>query len=445
MKFTCTLIAFCLLSVAYAQPQPQIIDEIVAVVGNEIVLMSEITAQKLQIKEQYKISNPDECEIIENILLDKLMLHQAKIDSVEVKEQQIQSELDRRIRYFIQQFGSEKKMEEFYGKSIVELKDEFHDQLEDQLRVQQVQAKIYEEINVTPADVQKFFMNIPADSLPLIGSQVEVAQLVIFPEENDQEISKAIERLEKFRQELKEGKDFAVLAGLYSEDPGSAAEGGDLGMQDKGTFVPEFDAVAFSLNNGEVSKVFKTQFGYHIMQMIERRGEKYNARHILLKPKVRSDDLVAAKNKLDSLMVIIKRDTIPFEKAAVRFSMDEDTKNNGGIIVNPQTGSPRFDMSELDPQLSFTINKMEVGDISQPVVMTTQNGKQGYRVLKLIERTQPHRANLKEDYQVIQEAASSGLREEVLNEWVAKKIETTYIKIDGEFSNCQTNFKWIKR
>ncbi|HEX4886548.1 MAG TPA: peptidylprolyl isomerase [Luteibaculaceae bacterium] len=443
-SFVLSAIASMLVVFSIAQPNPQVIDGIVAVIGNEIILESDIRSQISSLKEQYRISNPDKCEILENLLMDKLMLHQARLDSVEVKEAQIQSELDRRFRYFISQLGSEQKMEEFYGKSIVELKDEFHDQLRDQMMVQQVQATITEDINVTPADVERFFKEIPVDSLPLIGSQVEVSQIVRYPEDNAAETTRIIERLEKFKKEVKEGKDFAVLASLYSEDPGSAINGGDLGMQEKGTFVPEFDAVAFSLNDGEVSKVFKTQFGYHLMQMIERRGEKYNARHILLKPKVRTEDLQLAKQKLDSIRNLIEIDSLSFEKAAVRFSMDEDTKNNGGILVNQQSGSPRFDMSDLDPQITFTINKLEVGEISEPVLLTDANGRQGYRIIRINTRTQPHRANLREDYSVIQEAASSGLRQQALEQWVSKRITSTFVRLQDEWGTCPLKYNWKK-
>ncbi len=444
MKFISLIIGLSLGINSFAQQEPVVVDEIVAVVGNQIILASEIATQKNQLREQYKITNPDECAILEELLIERLMLHQAAVDSIDVSESQIQSELDRRMRHFVQQFGSEKKMEEYLGKSMVELKEDYHDQLYDQLRIQQVQGKITEDVNVTPAEVTQYFNNIPIDSLPLISSQVEVAQLVVYPAENSEEISKTIERLEKFRKEVAAGKDFGTLAILYSEDPGSASQNGELGMQEKGTFVPEFDAVAFSLNDGQVSKVFKTQFGYHIMQMIERRGEKYNARHILLKPKSKSEDLIAAKNKLDSLIGVMKRDSISFEVAATRFSMDDDTKNNGGVIVNLQTGSPRFDMSEIDPQVSFTIDKMEVGDVSPPVVLTTTSGTQGYRILKLITRTKPHRANLREDYQLVQEAASSGLRNDAMKSWVNKKIAVSYIKLSDTYRTCVTNYNWKK-
>lgn len=429
---------------AFAQPSPQVIDGIVAIVGNEIILQSEITNQQNQLKAQYKV-DAQPCDIIEDILLDRLMLNQAKLDSVEVTEQQVEQELDRRIRYYINLFGSQEKMEQTYGQSIIEIKEEFRDQLKDQLRVQMMQGKITEDVNITPADVKKFFENIPVDSLPLINAEVEVAQIVIYPAENRDEVKKAIDKLERIKKDIQGGKDFATQAVLYSEDPGSAAQGGELGMQEKGSFVPEFDAVALSLRDGELSKVFKSQFGYHLMQMIERRGEKYNARHILIKPKSRPEDLAYARLKLDSIASVMKRDTMSFEKAAQKFSQDEDSKNGGGVIVNPATGSSRFDMRDLDPQLFFTIDKMEVGEISVPVLMTSPAGQQGYRILQLKERTKPHRANLREDYQTIQDAASSELRTKALNEWVLKKIETTYVKLSDEYKNCETDYNWLKK
>ncbi len=445
MKFSILFLGLLLGIQAFAQPStPQVVDEIVAVIGNEIVLSSQIQQQRLQLKEQYKME-PDECEIIENILLDRLMLNQAKVDSITIPEQQLNSELDRRIRYYINLVGDQKKMEEFYGKTVLELREDFRDDLEDQMKIQQMQGKITEEVNVTPADVTKFYMQIPVDSLPLIGAQIELAQIVVYPAENSAEVSKTIEKLEKFRKEIvNDHKDFAVIASLYSEDPGSAGDGGDLQMREKGQLVAEFDAVAFSLKNGEVSKVFKTEYGYHFMQMIERVGEKYHARHILLKPKIKPEDLQAARTKLDSVLKIMKRDTMTFERGAVKFSMDEDTKNNGGTMVNPMTGSPRFDMKDIDPQILFTVDKLEKGEVSEPALLTTQSGKQGYRVIKVIERTNPHRANLKEDYQTIQEAASGELRTVVMQEWVNKKIKTTYIKIDPRYSTCHGKFNWKK-
>lgn len=448
MKYLFFLISLVSASALYAQPaNPQVIDEIVAVVGNEILLRSDIEHQKANLKETRRITNPDECEIIEELLIGKLMLHQAKVDSVEVKEQQVQSELDRRMRHFLSQFGGNReKMEAEYGKSIAELKEDLHDLLEDQMRTQQIQQKITEDINVTPADVEKFYRDLTVDSIPLIGSQIEVAQIVIFPTENSTEVTRVVDQLEKYRKQVKEGtKDFSLLATLYSDDKGSAVQGGELGMVEKGTMVPEFDAVAMSLTDGELSKVFKTQFGYHVMQMIERKGEKYNARHILLKVKSRSDDLGKAKSTLDSILVVMKRDSLSFEKAAVKFSMDDDTKNNGGILVNNMTGSPRFDIRELDPQVFYTVDKLEVGEMSGPVLVTTQTERQGYRVLKVIERTQPHRANLREDYQTIQEMAGMELRQETLDNWVKTKINTTYIKLDTQYENCGSfMFKWKK-
>ncbi len=425
------------------EPQLQIIDEVVAVVGGEIILASDIGSQLAQMKQAYNVSVTDSCEVIEDLLLEKLMLHHAKIDSVEVSDQQVENELDRRIRYFVNQIGSEKKLEEYYKKSIVEIKEEFREVLRNQLRIQSMQGQIQGQVKITPAEVKEYFDAIPVDSLPLINSQVEYAQVVVYPGENKAEVKRVRDKLNGFVEEVKGGKDFSTLAVLYSEDPGSAAQGGELGMSAKGTFVPEFDAVALSLADGEISKPFKTQFGYHIMQMIERRGESYNARHILLKPKMKPADLAKAKAKVDSIIGLIEKKEFSFEEAAEKFSMDEMSKNSGGVVVS-ERGSPRFDMQELDAQTFLVIDKMSKGDISEAALVTEQSGKQGYRTIKLIERTEPHRANLKEDYQLIQDAASQENRNMVLKTWVEKKVAITYVKLDSGLRQCSTQFNWIK-
>ena len=446
LKYFKTLLFGLVAVIASAQPQntnPQVIDEVVAVIGGEIILASDIGAQLSQLKQSYNMVTSDSCMVIEDMLLEKLMLHHAKIDSVEVSDQQVENELDRRIRYFIGQIGSEKKLEEYYKKSIVEIKEEFRGVLKDQLRIQAMQGEIQGQIKITPAEVKVYFDAIPLDSLPLIDSQVEFAQIVIYPEENREEIKRVKDKLNEFLQEVKEGKDFSTLAVLYSEDPGSATQGGELGMSDKGTFVPEFDAVALGLRDGETSKPFKTQYGFHIMQMIERRGESYNARHILLKPRMKPADLALAKAKVDSIIQLVQKGTYTFEAAAEEFSMDELSKNSGGVVVSDK-GSPRFDMKELDPQTFVSIDKLEKNDISEPVLITEQTGKQGYRAIKLLERTEPHRASIRDDYQLIQDAASQENRSKVLKNWVETKVAITYVKLDKHLQQCETQFNWIK-
>jgi peptidyl-prolyl cis-trans isomerase SurA len=441
------LILAVTVSAANAQVQDaKLIDGIIATVGDEIILRSDLENQKIQMQGQgMRLGRNPDCQVFEDLLYEKLLLHQGGVDSVEVTESQIQSELDKRINVFVEQIGSREKLEEYYGKSISEIKAEFYEVLENQMIVQQVQAKITSDVKVTPSQVEQFFSNLPQDSLPFINAQVEVAHIVKYPPENFEENRRVRNKLREYREQVMNGeKDFATIAVLYSEDPGSAVKGGELGMQSRGTFVPEFDAVALSLAPGEISDVFETQYGFHIMQMIEKLGEKYNARHILLKPKVSQADLMKAKESLDEIMELINADSLNFAQAAVRFSDDKDTKNQNGNIINPSTGSSRFEMSELDPQIFLSIDTMEVGEISKPAFMQTRDGRKAYRLIQLKERTEPHRANMKDDYQIIQEAARGQMSGEVISEWINNRISITYIDMDESFRSCPFEYNWVK-
>jgi peptidyl-prolyl cis-trans isomerase SurA len=430
----------------FAQPNKNItiIDKVIAVVGNEIVLKSDIDVQKSQILANGGKVDGD-CSVLEDLLYEKLLLNQAKLDSIEISESQIQSQLDRRISVFVQQIGSVEKLEEYYGKSIGEIKDDFHDVLKDQMLVQQMQSKVAEDVKVTPSDVNAYYQNIPKDSLPFINASVQLAQIVVYPEESDEEVKRISDRLKDFTKQVKEGKDFATLAVLYSDDPGSAVKGGELGMQPRGTFVPEFDAVAFGLTKGEVSGIIKTQFGYHIMQLIERRGEQYNARHILLKPKIGTLEIKMAQNKLDSIRNLISIDSITFEQAALKFSQDDETKNQNGNMLDPQSGTSLIEMSVLDPQIFIVIDSMNVSEVSRPAFMQTPDGKKAYRIIKLKTRTEPHKANLKDDYQAMQESATQKLNIEATKVWVKGKIGNNYVRIDDNYSTCNFNFPWVKQ
>jgi peptidyl-prolyl cis-trans isomerase SurA len=426
--------------------QKKAIDEVVAVVGNEIILHSDIETQKLQAKQQgIALNKKTECLILEQLLLEKLLLNQARVDSIAVNEQQVQTELERRIRYFVSQIGSEEKLEEYYNKSIIEIKDEFHDLIEDQIRIQGMQAKINEDINITPGEVQTFFNGIPKDSLPYINAKIEMAQIVIKPEISQEEKDATRNRLLDFKKQIEGGKSFASLAVLYSQDPGSAAKGGDLGFVSRGMFVREFDAVAVRLQEGELSEVFESQFGFHLMQLKERRGEQYNARHILLKPKITAGDMVKAENKLDSISKLIDTDSLTFELAAAKFSDDETTKNNGGKLVNQGDGSTEFDMKGVDAQLALTVDKLEIGQISKPVSMQGPDGNQAFRIVKLINRTEPHVANLKDDYLLIKNVATNKLQQESMTEWTSLTIGSTFVKLDESFKDCTFQQKWFKK
>jgi len=425
-----------------------IIDKVVGVVGEEIILKSEVETQLLQyIQSGAPTTIETRCNLYEDIMYQKLLLHQSKLDSIEVGEDQIESEMQRRLAYFISQIGSEKKLEEFYNKSILEIKAEFHDVIRDQILVQMMEQKIMDGIELTPSEVKDYFKNIPKDSLPYINSEVELAQIVIKPKISDKEKEIAKIKMDGYRKDILAGfSKFEVIATLYSSDPGSAAQGGSLGYMLLDNFVPEFADAARKLKVGDLSEVIETEYGYHIMEVLNRRGEEYEIRHILLSPKVNPYDLVKAKNQLDSITSLIDEiDTLNFGIAATLFSDDEETKQNGGRLINYMTGTSKFDMAQLgqmDATLSFTIDKMEEGDISKPIATQLPDGSQAYRLVKIMSRTDPHIVNMDDDYQRIKEAAKVQKQAEKLANWITKKAVKTYIKIDNTFSTCEFENNW---
>ncbi|MCF8364635.1 MAG: peptidylprolyl isomerase [Bacteroidales bacterium] len=427
-----------------AQSDTIVIDEVVAVVGKNYILSSDIENQYLQMRMQGGIKGTEsdmKCEILENLLFEKLMLHQAAIDSIEITPDQVSSELDRRMRYFISQFGSQEKLESYYGKSILEFKDELSSVIADQLLVGRVQENITQNTQVSPSDVKRFFKDIPKDSIPLISSVVEVAQIVKKPPISFQEKFEVKERLNKLRERVINGESFEALAVLYSEDPGSAKQGGDIGLHGRGELYPEFEAVAFKLNPGDVSQIVETEAGFHIIQGIERRGEFMRVRHILIRPKVSPVELAEARNYLDSIANLIRKDSISFEDAVPKFSTDP-SKNNGGLLINPNTGSAQWPVDQLDPKVFFVIDKLEIGELSTPVLMQDEKGEEAYRLLYLKKRTQPHRANLEEDYNEIQDWALQQKKQSDMVNWIAKNSKRTYIKVNGKYADCNFEQSW---
>ncbi len=428
------------------QAQPVVLDEIVSVVGSEIILYSDVQIQKNQIKMQGAAQEITDCEVLEEILFEKILLNQAKVDSVEVADDLVNGELDKRIDMFVRQIGSVQALEEYYGKSVGEIREEFFDVLKDQLLVQRMEGEISSDLNVTPSDVQEFYNSIPPDSIPFVSASVELAMITRYPKPNRAEIDRVRNRLREFKESVDQGKDdFETLAVLYSEDPGSSSKGGSLGLKPRGTWVPEFDAVAFGLADGQISQPFKTDYGFHIMQMVERRGELYNANHILLVPKVSSLELSNAKLELDSIKNIIVRDSLPFPFAASKFSDDERTKNQNGMMVNPATGSTIFQMDQLEPSLFMAIDTLEIGGVSNSVFFQGMNREKGYRILKLINRTEPHRANLSDDYQALQSMTTEQLRGVKMDTWMREKIDVTYIKVKDEYQTCPFGYPWVKK
>jgi len=423
-----------------------VIDQVVAVVGQNIILESDIENQYYQYRLQSGIiggGTSVRCQMLENILFQKLLLNQAEIDSIVVQELQIEERMDQRLRYFISQMGSRERFEEYYGKSIEEFKEEFHDEIEDQIKVEQAQATVVLDVAVTPSEVKAFFRAIPEDSIPLVNSTVMIGEIVRTPPVSlDQKLA-IKDRLRGLRERVLEGESFATLAILYSEDPGSAKKGGELGFYGRGELFKEFEAVAFKLEEGEISEIVETKAGFHILQLIERKGEYVNVRHILLKTKVSPIDLSLAKAYLDTVAGLIHSDSLSFEEAVREYS-DADNKNSGGLLINPMMGTNSFEMSQLDPQVSFVIDKLQVGEISQPVIVELEDGKQAYRLLYLKKRTLPHRANMQEDYDLVQQWALEEKKGEAFQEWTAKKAKKTYIKINEKFKECDFEFDWFE-
>lgn len=442
--FPILFLSFILFSNPLLSQEKVIIDQVIAVVGNSAILESDVVNQRRQLVGQGIDLGPNpDCPILDDMLYQKLLFNQAILDSLVVSDEQVEQVLERRLRFFIQQIGSRERLEAYYGKSIEELKDEFRDIVREQELSQQMEAKITANINVTPSEVRSFFNRLPQDSIPMVESEIIMAKIVINPPIQPEEIAEVKNRLEGFRQRVLRGESFNTLAVLYSEDPGSARRGGELGFFGRGELYPEFEAVAFSLRPGEISEVVETQAGYHIIQMIERRGEQFNVRHILLQPKVSPYDLQAARQKLDSIKTIVQNGEMTFAEAALKFS-DHPGKVNQGLMVNPFTGTTRFKSDEMDPNLFFVIDQMEVGNISSPVGMMTEEGQQAFRIVKLISRTEPHRANLQQDYDYIQQLALAEKKRKATMAWIGRRLPNTFVFVHDRFSNCEFELDWVK-
>ncbi len=435
----------CLLLLPTANCQPKILDGVIAIVGANPILKSEVESKRVQAKLDSTVF--DRCFTLEYLLYQKLLFAQAIKDSVDVTDEQVEDELDRRLRYFIGQLGSIKAFEEFYGKSVDRFKVDFKEELREVMLVQKMQMKITEGISVSPSDIKDFFDAIPKDSIPLINAEIEVGHITRKPKINPELKKYAKDKLESIRKNIISGeKDFATEAIINSMDPGSAPKGGSLGTVQRGQMVSEFEAVAFRMKEKEVSEVFETDFGYHIIMVDVRRGEEIDMRHILIVPQPSAQDLNRAKTFLDSIADLVQKDSISLTEAASRFSDDEETKHNGGLITNPYTGSTKFEMdqlSQIDPALIFMIDKLKSGELSQPTMTQGRDGKEAYHIIFVKSRTEPHRANLKEDYQRIQEEALAEKKATAINVWTKKKLATTYVRVSDEYKNCKFENKWI--
>ena len=428
---------------AYAQ-QAQVIDKVVAVVGSNIILQSDIEDQYMQYRMQGGIkgsASSIRCEILEDLLFRKLMLNQAELDSINVSDDQIDSDVERYVRYYISQLGSVEKLEKYYDKNIADIRQDLRDQLKEKQLMEEVQRSIVSGVNATPSEVREFYRSIPRDSIPMVSAQYEIAELVKKPPITLDEKLLVKNELYALRARILKGERFSTLARIYSEDPGSAGKGGELGFQGRGDLVPEFEAAAFALKDGEISEVIETEYGFHIIQLIERRGDYVNVRHILRTLKVSPEALQQAYNELDSIANLIRHDSITFDEAVRQFS-DEPDKVNGGYLVNEIDGSTLFAAEDLDQQVSVVINRLQVGEVSDPVPMKTSDGKDAYRLLIIKKKTTPHKANLKDDYALIQQWTMQKQRQEAINKWIDAKSSKAYVKISDEYCGCDFQFDW---
>ncbi|HXP53049.1 MAG TPA: peptidylprolyl isomerase [Bacteroidia bacterium] len=428
--------------------QPQVADKVVAVMGGKIILQSDVQSQYMEYVAQNTANADTKCKVLEDLLYQKLLQLEAEKDStIIVSDAQVDAELEKRLNYYVSQFGSKDKFEAFYGKTIQQFKDELRGDVKDILLAQQMRSKVTEGITVSPEEVRKYFEAIPADSIPYIQSQVEIAELVKMPAVSDEEKNFAKEKLEGLRSRVLKGESMSNLAILYSMDPGSAKNGGVYKDVRRREFDPEIEKRAFSLNDGEYSEVFETSFGYDFLQVVHRHGDLVDLRHILIRPMVSDDDLAKSKTELDSIYTAITKDSLNFSEAAARFSDDKNTKYSGGVIINPQTGLTRWDMNqlgELDPTISFTINSLKIGDVSPPTFYNTPEAKQAYRIIKLNNITKPHKANLVDDYQQIQAAALAKKESKTVNEWINRKLrEGIFVKIDSDYNSCHFQNNWL--
>ncbi len=445
MKKLAALIAICGIALT-AHSQSRLVDGVVAVVGKNIVLKSDVDKQYASYQAQGAATEDlNKCDVFEDLLFEKLMLHQAELDSINVSDEEVQATLDRRMEFYIQQIGSRQKLEQYYKKSVLEIKEELEPMVRDQLVSQRMLQNITGDIEITPTEVRNFYRKIPEDSLPLINSEVEYAQIVMFPKPSAEAIEATKDQLLDYRQRVLDGSSFSTLAVLYSEDLGSSKAGGKYEGIKRGQFVPEFEAVAFNLKEGEISKPVKTEYGYHIIQLLKKRGEELDLRHILVKPKISAENLERTAAKLDSIRGLVLNGTITFEEAAERFSADENSKLNGGTVMNPQTGDSRWETGQLSSNIFLALDKLEVGEMSQPEFFRKEDRSEGYRLLKLNERTAPHRANLKTDYQRIQQIALNDKNQRVMKEWVEEKLKTTYVRVNNNYLNCEFQNNWIKK
>ena len=442
-------LTICQLSFSQAVAQ-SVVDEVVWVVGDEPILKSEIEVMRLQAAmENYRWERDPDCAIPERLAVQKLFLHQAAIDSIEVKESEVNTQIEARVEYMISQVGSKEKLEEYRKQTLTQIRASMHDELKDQMIVQRMREHLVKDVVVTPAEVRRYFRDMSADSIPFVATEVEVQIITQTPPISQTEINRVKDELRGFTERVNKGEaSFQTLARLYSQDPGTARRGGELDYAGRATLDPAFAAVAFSMTDPKkISKIVESEFGYHIIQLVDKRGDKVKVRHILLKPEVGDSAIQESMNRLDSVATDIRAGKFSFEEAATYISDDKETRNNRGLMANRSDHgqTSKFQLQDLPAEIAKVVDTMQVGQISQPFTMINERGKTVCVLAKLKNRVEGHKATITEDFQVMKDLVLNKRREEVIHKWVEKKIKETYVRVNDKYKNCDFEYKgWVK-
>ena len=435
-------------SILFSQETGIVVDKIVAQIGNQIILMSDVESQKQQaIQSGLDPLNINTCEILEQLMANELLLDQALLDSISVSDEQVDAEMENRLRLLEEKFGSREKLETFYGETTSKIKDKFRIQIRNKILTQEMERKLVQGISVTPKDASTFFKSIPKDSIPFINMKLSFQQIVYYPKITKDDKKRAYDILSEVRTAIVDnGKSFETQARINSDDPGSASKGGKIEAS-AGMMVPQFESTVFQLKVGEISEIIESPYGYHIIKLISRKGQDYTCLHILKIPEYSPEAIDDASNRMDTCYQLLKENKITWNDAVLRFSNDEGTKQNHGIITNPITGDQTWDMEDLnqvDQQIYVLTEMMEKGDYTKPnLYIDIYERKQGFRIVRLSERYPPHIANLQDDYSLIKRATENDKKQKIIQNWIKSKIGNAYIRIDDEYKNCNFSNNWI--
>ena len=443
-----SLVCLIFICFSFGLKAQKLVDKVIAQVGSEYILLSDVEKQFSYLQEtDGSITDEERCSILEGLMAQKIMVDQAKLDSIIVLDVEVEQQLDYRVESILRQMNNDTEFfEEYYGQTIPEVKSWMRLDMKEMLLAERMRGSLFEGITITPSETRDFFYAIPSDSLPYFNAEVEVAEIVLVPQVNEVEKAKSYEAALAVHKELTlNNGDFAALAKKYSADPGSKRLGGDLGWQSRGTFVPEFDAVAYTLKKGELSEPFESPFGFHIVELIDRRGNSVHTRHILFKPELTFDDIQKTKVELERIREEIVSDSISFQKAIKKYaSKEEESYNNNGRLTNPKDGTTFFETADLPPDIYFEIEGIEIDEITQPIEYQSPRGETQFRIIKLLSRTRPHKADLEQDYAKIQFYAKENKKNEYFGKWVQEKASKKYVQLDNRFSACPNLQTWGK-